>query len=512
MGFWTSALTGGIYGEGDKSQSAAALMSGYGPVNSLLGGGGDLPNNYDSKGELAKSEAMAGDVYKDAMGQSQWIANNAAPGFGGTGQIKEQTVATPSVITSDQLHAQQIGAPTTLQGAEADQLRSQQLSQAQAAANSPSAAAAQMKSAGQQIANQQLGQAAMARGSERAAMRRDAMLATGTQGMQAANQTAALAASEQAQKQQAYTQALAGVRSGDVSGAQALTQIGAANQGADLAAQQATQAQSIQAQTATGAQALTAQQANQAANLQAQQASFSNASTGWQNQVNAQNQAAGTALQAVGAQTGAQNVAAGYATGQNQAATQNKGALIGAAGGILGKLSDEDIKTDMTKTDSPDPSRKSVNFLDSKPDLLEHTLLMGASSTSDEDAKVEKRKAPSMSDKTTSKLRAAYGLDAGNPLGVGEQDKEAVDQMTPEERIQWAEKVPTGTWRYKPGIEDGGAEPHAGTFAHALMGTGPLGKMFVHERPDGLKEVDDGRLALWVAKAALDKAGQKEKR
>jgi hypothetical protein len=80
--------------------------------------------------------------------------------------------------------------------------------------------------------------------------------------------------------------------------------------------------------------------------------------------------------------------------------------------------------------------------------------------------------------------------------------------MNPRDVADWAEAVPTATWRYKPGIPgtDGGQDVHAGTLAHALERTGPLGRLMVHDRGDGLKAVEYGPLGLMVGKGALTKA------
>lgn len=643
----TSIGTGGIFGGGGTTQDAASLLSGYGPVAGLLGAGG-IPNNYDAKAELAKSEGMATDVYGKALDQYAAVQGNAAPtgkitaptNLGIPKEIQAQQLATPNAITADRIAADQVSAgqiatPGTLGGQEASDLRAQRLAQAAVAANSPSAANAQLKAGMGAIAQQQMGQANMARGADRASARRDAMLATGTQGMQAANTAAALAATEQAQKQQAYTAALSNVQASDVNAAQAQTQIGAtnlqaqlaaqtANQQAGLAAQTSNQQAGLAAQTTSNAQALQAGLANQGANLQAQttnvsnqmntgqfnagmnmtaqQASANNALAGWTAQQSAQNAALGTGLQAVGAQNQAQGVASGYGQSQNQAATQNKGALVGAAGGIVGGLlSDEDAKTDVTKMGTQ--GHEQMDFLawqPSKPEKQEQKGLLGT--LSDERAKQDVGRPASTADKATAHLQNAFGLsdervklDVATSAGGGpifddfyekskgmkqrdaasllssyenlaaspsmpptphnrewadfragnryadfdtmmanygklkqdelargyqppaemmqaelsdEQAKTEVDQMGAGDLADFAERVPLATYRYKPGIPGGddGEDYHAGTLAQSLESTGPLGRLMVHERGDGMKEVEYGPLGLAVGKGALAEA------
>lgn len=480
------------------------------------------PDNYDAKGQLAYSQGMSASVYNEAMRQK--AINDAKPAPQAT--ISAQTIAAPGAI-----NAQTINTPGIVGGAEADALRARQLQQAETAANSPSSAAAQMRAAGGQIENQQLGMAAAARGADRGAARRDAMLAMGSQGQVAANQSAALAAQEQAAKQQAYTQALSGVRSGDVSTTQAQTQIGAANQGANL-----------QAQQATAGNTLTAAQANQGANLQAQMGTANTQLAGWTAQNQAQNAALGTGLQAVGATNQAQQVASGYGQSQNQAQSTQKAGIIGAAGSIIGGiLSDERAKFDISTVgaDSPyssyapstsNPSSpyftgmgKDTDFLAWKPEAPkapeQNKGLLG--NLSDERAKVDIGKAThkSIADKYGSVLQEAYGHSAmsESPYGAlsDERAKREVQNMSTHDVEQWAEDEGTDpiTWRYKPGFEDGGQDVHLGVSAQRLERSGPLGRLMVHRDPEtGMRKVDYGALALMLSKAALEKATRKEAR
>jgi hypothetical protein len=91
-----------------------------------------------------------------------------------------------------------------------------------------------------------------------------------------------------------------------------------------------------------------------------------------------------------------------------------------------------------------------------------------------------------------------------------ERAKQEVAKMGADDLVAWAKKTSLGTFRYKPGVEDGGAYPHVGVpSAQELERTGPLGRLMVHERPDGLKAVDYGPLAYATAKAALAAADGK---
>jgi len=536
-------------------------------VNNLVSGSA-LPNNYDIKGELAKTEGMTGDAYAKALEQYKNIQMIHAP----AGNVEAKTADAPDSIEAQQLAtpnavtAKQIETPGTLGGQEASDLRAQRLQQAQDAANSPSAAAAQLKAGMGAISQQQMGQANMARGADRASSRRDAMLATGTQGMQAANTSAALAATEQAQKQQALTGALAGVQSSDVNAAQAQTQIGAQNQQADLTAQTTTNAQELQAGAANQGAALTAAQTNAAnklnagqfgvtSDLQAQQATAQNNLQGWQAQTGASNQAIQTAIGAAGTQAQAQGVAATAGAKENEASMQNKGAIAGALGGVIGgisKLSDERAKSDVKPLSTSDKATAHLqNALGLSDERVKLDISTAAGNGPMFDDFAERTRG--MKRRDAESLLSSYENLASSPTmqptphnrewadfragnryadydtmmanyaalkrsqgdaGAGdatlsdEQAKQDVDQMAPEDLADFAERVPLATYRYKPGIPGGddGQDYHAGTLAQSLEATGPLGQLMVHERGDGLKGVEYGPLGLVVGKGALAEA------
>jgi hypothetical protein len=114
---------------------------------------------------------------------------------------------------------------------EGDRARALQIGAAQDIRNSPGAAAAQFKAAMAGIEAAQLGAAGQARGAERAGARREAIIAMGQQGGQAAQAAAAESAREETAKRVAAAGVLGQVRSGDVSTA------GFRQQAADLQAQ-----------------------------------------------------------------------------------------------------------------------------------------------------------------------------------------------------------------------------------------------------------------------------------
>lgn len=480
----TAIMTGGMKGGGD-AQRYMKVLSGLGPVMDLFGSG-SVPNNFDSKGELAKSEAMAGAAYQNAMGQAAGIS-----GADPSTRVRAGRVVAPAAIQE-----QTVGTPDVIGGKAAADLRAQQLTQAAAAASSPSSATAQMRSNLGAIHAAQLGQAAGARGADRAAARRDAMLGTGTAGIFAANSTAALAAQEAAAKQQAYTAALSGVRAGDVSTTQAGTQIGALNQGANL-----------QAQERTAGNVLATAQGNQQADLAADTYSAGNKLQSWTAKQAAANAATNTALQAVGAQNQAQGVAAQYETGINQAQTQNKGALVGAIGSVVGKLSDERAKVEVSDVgSSKSTAAKYGDVLSDAYGIQDQPATpyaMAAPQTQVQDFLKWKPSTPPAKDDPQGGGAGLVGSIVGAYLS-DERAKQEVDQMSDDDIADFTRKAPAVTYRYKPGIPgtDGGESYRAGTLAQGVEDASPLGRMFVDERPDGLKEVQYGPMAHFEAKGA----------
>lgn len=566
-------------------------ITGYGD-QALSGVGlGPAPNAWDAEANTKPVMNNAQGTYDKA---SAW-AEDARLNGPQYQAIKEQQIRAPATINAQNvtapnaINAERIGAPSGISvndvgvsdlvgGQQASDLRNLQLRQAETAANSPSSAAAQMRAAGAQIQGQQAAMAAQARGQNRAAARRDAMLATGNLGMQAANQTAALAAQEQAAKQQAYSQSLAGVRAGDVNAANIQANVGMGNQQANLAAQSTTNAQALaaaqanqqaglQAQTTTGAQSLAAQQANQAANLnaqqytalnrldaakanqqmnlQAQQYTANNAINAWNNQQQAANAYLGAANQATGQQNQANATWANYASGQNEMQQkQNAGLASFATSAVeLGSHSDTRAKEDVArfgepslagaaqmlgigKGRQPDNDGATTNPIEQLRAMgyfnrgggretgggaggfarAPMAAPVGASASPDPWGQHDFSRALSID-----QLQGMAPQLGGSPWMSDEETKQAVAQMGDDDLIDWANKTDLATYRYKPGVADGGATPQVGvSSAQRLERTGPLGRLMVSEGPDGLKRVDYPKLAYAVGKAAMAKANQNE--
>jgi trimeric autotransporter adhesin len=104
---------------------------------------------------------------------------------------------------------------------------------------------------------------------------------------------------------------------------------------------------------------------------------------------------------------------------------------------------------------------------------------------------------------------AAGAAPAAAATAAGDtSDVRAKNQITrvPDSQIDdLAEKVKAYTWRYKPGVEDGGENVHAGALAQELERSA-LGKKLVNEDARGIKHVDVLSLAGLMAAAAARSA------
>ena len=557
-----------VQAQGGGTNIFGSMLSGATGGTTQSGPGGQYSGNANGvigQGENTLASLPGGSIFQGlglAPQNQSWNPSNVNPqisqseetyGAAMTGATaaaagpKYNTVGTGlQTITPQQVGNLPTVAPTTtvdagqnITGTNATDLRAQQLAQAQTAANSPSSAAAQMRAAEGQIENQQAGQAAQARGVDRAGARRAAMLATGTQEQGAASTTAALAAQEQAAKQQAYTGALAGVRAGDVSTAQAGMQAQQANQQAGLTAQQANLQAGLTAQEANQSAGIQAGNLNNQALLTAQQANQGAAINAYTAQMGATNNFLGTANQSTGAGNQANNTVAQYQANWDktkQASIQGgTSQLMNSGGGLLSAIgmSDEKTKAEIEPIGSPSIGG---GYSDQYSQMLGSAY--GTSSNPEKFSDPYLTAAPTP--QTNFLAPSQFGILPDNPQpssssqsgggglmgmlggggggeggGLGDMlsdifAKEEVNRLGKGDLANWAESVPTASFRYKPGAPDtdGGAQYHVGTVAQGLERTGALGKLLTHQRPDGLKEVEYGPLGLMVGKGALERANE----
>lgn len=285
--------TGGYVDDKTGGYGGKAWDFATGAVDNTLEGAGlkDQKPTIDVKAGSAPIIQKSDDIYAQAMAQNAamaggpqvskvnpWIITglpNVQTQMLGNAPIleKSQIGALPEV-TAGQVTAGQMSPETTVSagdnvsGEGAAALREQRLAAANQMLSSPSAAAASMRASQAKIGRQMLGVAAGARGADRVAARRAAMLGIGANGMQAGAEAAALAAQEEQAKRQAYATALGQVQAGDVAAGQASTTAQVANLNAEIAAKSKTLDADLAAQVANLGANTTAQTTNLNAELE----------------------------------------------------------------------------------------------------------------------------------------------------------------------------------------------------------------------------------------------------
>jgi hypothetical protein len=375
-------LVGAITGAGSAIYGAGKKLV-EGTVGNVYNGAGfgGAPDDWADRGKDTDAVRDIGaNTYSAAMDAYDRASNVPQTAVNAPDAVTAQTVRAGQMAGVNPITAQQIATPGIIGGQEATDLRAQQLDQAEKAAGSPSAAAAQMRANLAQIARTQGAMAATARGADRGAAKRDAMLGVGQVGMEAANSTAAMAAQENLAKQNAYSAALAGVRAGDVSATNAYSDIGKANASNALTADQQTTLNAINAQKANLDAQMKAQELNQAADLSADKANSqsqldasqytaANALNAYKAQQDAQNAYLGTAQGGGQLQNQVNQVEAAYATGQNtlqqgqnQQAARTTGGILSALGLPDGGLS-QTGKTDGGGSDLAGKAKKALGGL-----------------------------------------------------------------------------------------------------------------------------------------------------
>jgi hypothetical protein len=475
----------------------------------------------------------------------------------------------------------------------ADSMRTDQIAAAKKIADGPSAAMSQFKAGQAQTVSDQLSMAAQARGSQRAGLRREAIIAAGQQGLVAGLSAAALAAKEEQDKRVASSTALGQIRSQDVT---------SATSAASIAAEQANLQAQIDAAIAQGNTkevnallqrqgelTLEARKAELSGGLtqQGTQAELERSNLAARQEVNlyntgAQNKAQGdwAAIYntAVGNDYAAKNAASGMnaaadtkasadlAASRNAAIATDAAASTGASQYNTGlaaqidaankerqlKIDEGNRAADMAaqttnasntleadKTTSANAITVQGQRIGGATDAINAgTSATGVRAKSDQTV-VDADKAGSAADTqkdsaiigavgaglaASSDVRAkedisrvgggSSGGDWAESYQPSDEDDEAtkrqVDRMSDDQIQDWAEKaadLPI-TFRYKPGIEDGGKDVHLGFPAQGLEKSGPLGKLMVRRGRDGMRVVDYGAATLMLAKAGFDRANK----
>jgi len=620
---WAKPIaTGGILSGQSETTKAMGLMSGYGPAAGLLGvgGGGGADQTDIAKEATAQSTSNAQEIYQQALDEAARAGEYKGPSeirspfvlppdqlrsgnyldtsntqanavdvsanqraYQATlAEAADATARIKSAQTTDVAYVPEanvgqintnISAPTMGPAAQtggvsvdrvsvdpmADALRPEQVEAARAIASAPSAAASQFKAGQSQIVADQLAMADRARGSERAGLRREAIIAAGAKGAEANLSAAALSAQEEQAKRVASAAALQGVRAQDVTSstaaagiqaqqanlqAQLDTAIAQGNTEAVNALQKQKAELDVQAQTAS-VQASLGQRSQDVALSQGnqqvrQQSAVLNAE--------AKNKAAtdyaaaldAAATQNAQLQTGVSTTNAGlatsaskdYATSVNEA-LNNYSQLQTTANLQSATLAQKQGKENADRSLGVDTtnatSNTAVNTTNAANQLAAMTtnasnqlateqvkqsgtnaaLTTGvnATNTQSKNAQTITDANKSQSADDAQKQGALIG-GAGAIISKVISDKRAKEDVEPVSDAQLmdfadAVRKATATYRYKDGFADGGAEEHAGQLADEIERSA-LGKKIVSRRPDGLRQIDrDGLVSMMAAVAAL---------
>jgi hypothetical protein len=458
--------------------------------------------------QLPTSIAGAG---RTAVDTGQYFEPGTARGYTAANIADTRDVQMAPVDT--RIDAPQIG-PAALQGAVgvgatqidplANQLRGEQLKAARAIAEGPGAASSQFKAALDATTAQQMGLAAGARGADRAEARREAILAIGQQGIGAASQAAAAAAQEEMAKRVAASQALTGIRATDTQTSLAQAQLDSERQqlqarldAARLAGDQQAVNEITQAQAQLG---LRARESTVGYGLDAAKtrAAVAGDTAGRQDVVNATRAGSQDAAARFGAEsTNAREseIAAGktaYSVGAGAART------AASAGGVDREQARMTAETGLRQGN----------------EQLRQSGVQGAMGAATNATNTTARAAEAKIGAATGQQsredaagqRLVSGLSTVGAAAVGkpsdERCKTDIREISPEEIRDVAEQMRAVSFRYRPGVEDGGAQMRAGTTAQSLEKT-PLGRQFVSEGPDGMKQVHYSELAALLAAEAL---------
>jgi len=103
-------------------------------------------------------------------------------------------------------------------------------------------------------------------------------------------------------------------------------------------------------------------------------------------------------------------------------------------------------------------------------------------------------------------IYAGTNYEEGKRKIGDEEDKRAVEQMSPDDIYAWAARQNPIAYKYKDGVEDNGENVQLGLSAQQEEKAGPLGRLMTYEDPDGTKSIDYQAALLMLGKAAFDRA------
>jgi hypothetical protein len=317
--------------------------------------------------------------------------------------------------------------------------------------------------------------------------------------------------------------------------AQNQTQINAANAAAKNASSESNAGRQVDLAKTNTATSLAQQTTNAGNQLEASKATAGNQLSTEQLKQQTLNSGLQTGISANETQAKNAQALIGSAQADQQVKQQQQAGVLGALGSVISAVkSDERVKEDIAPIggDSPSSRRKraeeQAHASGSRADRIEAeqagkdemSYLLGRANFTDLPKGERLDASQNMWDRLrgnrTSDERAKREI---SPVGGGyerafadyapedkEDAKREASALTPQQIDDWAAHLQPITYRYKPGVEDGGAEPHVGLSANEVESSGPLGKLMVSHDAHGVRSLDYGAAALMLGKAAFEKA------
>lgn len=368
------------------------------------------------------------------------------------------------------------------------QLGHLQALQDRAAGRGPSVADAQFKANMALVADEQLGAAAGARGTGRSGMRREAMLAIGRAGQQAALQSGMLKAQEQIGATGQLTGALSDVRGTDTT----------------TAIQQAGMNQAVNLQNAQEANTTNRQNVQQTNAVELANASQRLEALRLQKQLEADNAARAQATNTTQAQLDASGKATDAAAANARASEQER-LRIGVDTGNVDRttgVASQNVANDLDAQRANQGATLSGRgqALEANQQLTDVTKTKLGVEAADKERK----------SKAGAAILGAVGtVGAGVATKSDRQAKTDVDRVSDEQVSEALRKIEMYTYRYKDPAD--GAGRRAGPMADDLLAD-PILRTTVRNGPDGMKRVDTGALSLVMAGLTARKLRQLEGR
>ena len=445
-------------------------------------------------------------------------------------------------------------------------LRSERLDFGKQMLNAPSVADAEYKAALARASSEALGAAAQSRGADRASARRSAVLGIAQQGVAGAAQLAAARAAEEIAKQKAYADTLGGVQTSDVAIAtkqaelsqaqkslQAQLEVAVSQGNRDainaIRTRQAeldTEISKTNAQAENARQMKNSEMATQTSIVNAQQQNQGNqfqygttadmaramlnakldyaktgatvASGNADRNATLSTQQAGLTAQALRDAASADNqraaneMAARNALASSTAANQLAAGTTNAANAFNVSSTNAKLGFDANRYNSESAAQAERDRIAASQAAVSagQGASAGINSAANTFVNIGNAKIGGQSQQQAAQSAADERLVKGVTTGLSayatsdERAKRDVTTISDAELKDLADELSRAArFRYKPGIEDGGKEAHAGLPSAQELERNPVGKLFVSETDDNVKQVDYGQLGALMGLAAL---------